>query len=83
VAIAPVPAGALVVGVLCGTGAATAGIGQGDVITAADGHQVESPDALTAAMSAIPPGTVISVTWVSTRGVTRTSRVRLDPAPAV
>ena len=40
--IAPVPAGALVVGVLCGTGAATAGIAAGDVITAANGHQVES-----------------------------------------
>jgi S1-C subfamily serine protease len=83
VAIAPVPTGALVVGVLCGTGAATAGIGPGDVITAADGHQVESPGALTAAMGAIRPGTVIPVTWVSTTGVTRTSRIRLDPAPAV
>jgi S1-C subfamily serine protease len=82
-AIAPVPAGALVVGVLCGTGAATAGIRPGDVITAAGGHQVESPDALTAVMRAIRPGTVISVTWVSTTGVTRTSRIRLDPAPAV
>ena len=83
VAIAPVPAGALVVGVLCGTGAATAGIGPGDVITAADGHPVKSPDALTAAMDAIRPGTVIPVTWVSTTGGTRTSRIRLGPAPAV
>jgi S1-C subfamily serine protease len=83
VAVAPVPAGALVVGVLCGTGAATAGIRPGDVITTADGHQVESPDALTAVMGATSPGTVISVTWVSTTGVTRTSRIRLDPAPAV
>jgi S1-C subfamily serine protease len=83
VAIAPVPAGALVVGVLCGTGAATAGIGAGDVITAADGHRIESPGALTAAMNAIRPGTVISVTWVSPAGVTRTSRIRLGPAPAV
>jgi S1-C subfamily serine protease len=83
VAVAPVSAGALVVGVLCGTGAATAGIGAGDVITAADGHQVKSPAALTAAMDAIRPGTVIPVTWVSTTGVRRTSRIRLGPAPAV
>jgi S1-C subfamily serine protease len=83
VAIAPVPAGALVVGVLCGTGAATAGIAAGDVITAADGHHVESPGALTAVTGAIRPGAVISVTWVSTTGVTRTSRIRLGPAPAV
>jgi S1-C subfamily serine protease len=80
--IAPVPVGALVVGVLCGTGAATAGIVAGDVITIAGGHQVESPDALTAIVGASRPGTVISVTWVSTAGVSRTSRIRLDPAPA-
>jgi S1-C subfamily serine protease len=80
--IAPAPAGALVVGVLCGTGAATAGIVAGDVITVAGGHQVESPDALTAIVGASRPGTVISVTWVSTAGVSRTSRIRLDPAPA-
>jgi len=71
-----------VIGVLCGTGAATAGIVAGDVITVAGGHQVESPDALTAIVGAFRPGTVISVTWVSTAGVSRTSRIRLDPAPA-
>ncbi len=46
--IAPVRAGALVIGVLCGTGAATAGIAAGDVITAADGRRVASSDALSA-----------------------------------
>jgi S1-C subfamily serine protease len=81
--IAPVPAGALVVGVLCGTGAATAGIAAGDVITVADGHQVESPAALTDIVGGSRPGTVMSVTWVSTAGVSRTSRIRLGPAPAV
>jgi S1-C subfamily serine protease len=81
-AIAPAPAGALVVGVLCGTSAATAGIVAGDVITAAGGRQIESPDALTAIVDASRPGTVMSVTWVSTSGVSRTSRTRLGPAPA-
>ena len=81
--IAPVPAGALVVGVLCGTGAATAGIAAGDVITVVDGHQVKSPDALTDIVGGSRPGTVMSVTWVSTAGVSRTSRIRLGPAPAV
>jgi S1-C subfamily serine protease len=81
--IAPAPAGALVVGVLCGTGAATAGIVAGDVITVAGGHQVESADALTAIVGASRPGTVMSVTWVSTAGASRTSRIRLGPAPAV
>jgi S1-C subfamily serine protease len=81
--IAPVPAGALVVGVLCGTGAATAGIAAGDVITVADGHRVESPDELTDIVGGSRPGTVMSVTWVSTAGVSRTSRIRIGPAPAV
>jgi S1-C subfamily serine protease len=80
--IAPVPVGALVVGVLCGTGAATAGIAAGDVITAADGHQVQSPAALTAIVAGCRPGTVVPVTWVSTAGLIRTSRIRLGPAPA-
>ena len=81
-AIAPAPAGALVLGVLCGTSAATAGIVAGDVITGAGGHQVGSPDALTAVEGASRPGTVIPVTWVSARGSTRTVRIRLGPAPA-
>ena len=80
--IAPVPAGALVVGVLCDTGAATAGIAAGDVITTADGHQVQSPAALTAIVAGCRPGTVVPVTWVSTAGLARTSRIRLSPAPA-
>jgi S1-C subfamily serine protease len=80
--IAPAPVGALVVGVLCGTGAATAGIAPGDVITTADGHQVQSAAALTAIVAGCPPGTVVPVTWVSTAGHSRTSLVRLGPAPA-
>ena len=69
------------VGVLCGTGAASAGITAGDVITIADGHQVQSPDALTAIVAGCPPGTVVPVTWVSTAGMSRTSRIRLEPGP--
>jgi S1-C subfamily serine protease len=81
--IAPVAAGALVVGVLCGTGAATAGIAAGDVITAAGGHQIGSPDALTAIVAACRPGSMMRVAWVSTAGQPRTARIRLSPAPAV
>ena len=49
--IAPARSGALVDGVLCDTGAAVAGIRPGDVITAAAGQPVTSPDALTVIMS--------------------------------
>ena len=71
------------VGVLCGTGAATAGIVSGDVITAADGRRVESPDALTAIVGGCRPGTVVPVTWVSKSGTSQTSWIRLSPAPAL
>jgi S1-C subfamily serine protease len=81
--IAPAPVGALVIGVLCGTGAAAAGIAPGDVITAANGRQVGSPDALTAIVNNSPAGSVLQVSWVSRSGATRTALVRLGPAPAV
>lgn len=80
--IAPVPAGALVLGVLCGTGAAAAGIHPGDVITAAGGRQVDSPAALSAIVSACLPGRLLPVTWVTRSGGSRTARVRVARAPA-
>ena len=80
--IAPARSGALVDGVLCGTGAAVAGITPGDVITAAAGRPVASPDALTAIMSGSRPGAVVPVTWVAVTGTTRTSLIRLEVAPA-
>ncbi len=83
VSVAPVDSGALVDGVLCGTAADAAGITAGDVIITADGRAVSSPDALTAIVNACRPGSVVSVTWVSPADATRTSRVRLDSAPAV
>ena len=68
-AIAPVRAGALVMGVLCGTAAAsTAGISSGDVITEAAGQRVGSPNELTAIVNGERPGSVVSVTWVSRSG---------------
>ncbi len=81
--VAPVDSGALVDGVLCGTAADAAGLTAGDVIIMADGRAISSPDALTAIIDACRPGTVVTVTWVSPADATRTSRVRLDAAPAV
>jgi S1-C subfamily serine protease len=75
--------GALVAGVLCGTGAATAGLAAGDVITSANGHRISSPGALTAIMSAGRPGALVTVTWISASGQPRARQVRLDTAPAV
>jgi S1-C subfamily serine protease len=73
----------MVDGVLCGTGAAAAGITAGDVITAVAGRPVSSPDALTAIVSGRRPGTVVAVTWVNIGGTKRTSLIRLETAPTV
>ena len=81
-AVAPARSGALVDGELCGTGAAAAGIAAGDVIIAAAGRPVTSPNALTAVMSGFRPGAVVPVTWVAVAGATRTARIRLVVAPA-
>jgi S1-C subfamily serine protease len=82
VAVAPAHSGALVEGVLCGTGAAVAGITAGDVIVEAAGRTVSSPDALTAIVNACRPGTLVPVTWVATSGAIKTSMILIDPAPA-
>jgi S1-C subfamily serine protease len=75
--------GALVAGVLCGTGAAAAGLAAGDLITSANGQRISSPDALTAIMSGCRPGTLVTVTWISASGQEQARQVRLDIAPAV
>ena len=53
------------------------------MIITANGRAVSSPDALTAIVNACRPGSVVEFTWVSPADATRTSRIRLDPAPAV
>ncbi len=81
-ALAPARSGALVDGVLCGTGAAAAGLAAGDVITSAAGQPVTSAKELTAIMNRCRPGAWVPVTWMSTSGARQTKRVRLDAAPA-
>ncbi len=57
------------------------GITAGDVITAVNGHAVSSPDTLTQVLSALRPGTRVSVTWVDTGGQQHTSNLNLIQAP--
>ncbi|HBW17875.1 MAG TPA: hypothetical protein DEH11_02070, partial [Actinobacteria bacterium] len=81
--IAPVSSGTLVLGDLCGTPAASAGISAGDVITAVGGQKVTSPNSLENILSQLSPGSTISVTWVDTSGQTHTQNLVLQQhAPA-
>jgi S1-C subfamily serine protease len=79
--IAPVSSGTLVVGVICGGPAATAGITAGSVITAVNGQAIGSPQDLTSVVSQYRPDATISVTWVSPSGQRTTSNLELTAGP--
>jgi S1-C subfamily serine protease len=80
-AVAPVAAGALVDGTVCGSPAAAAGMTGGSVITAVNGTPVTSPDDLTGILARFSPGTTISVTWTSPAGRQTTSSLHLTAGP--
>ena len=79
--IAPVGSGTLILGALCNTPAASAGITAGDVITGVGGHAVTSPDSLSAVLQGYRPGVTVSITWVDTSGANHTSSLRLLQDP--
>lgn len=79
--VAPVSSGALLLGSLCQSPAAAAGLSAGDVITAAGGRPVSSPAALTTILSAVPSGKRITLTWVTPAGRTITGSITLAQAP--
>jgi S1-C subfamily serine protease len=77
-----VSSGALVLGELCGTPAASVGMNPGDVITSVNGHAVTTPASLTNIMKNFRPGTKVSVTWVSvSTGAHVTHTLKLSNAP--
>jgi putative serine protease PepD len=63
-----------------GTPAAQAGLRTGDVVTAIDGKDVASADALTSAVSAKSPGDTISVTYTRD-GTSHTAQIKLATRP--
>ena len=80
--IAPVAAGALIVGVLCDSAATSAGMVPGDVITSVDGQPITTPDSLTSITAKYHPGDMVSVLWVSHDGAEHTTRMMLGQGPA-
>jgi S1-C subfamily serine protease len=79
--VAPVRAGALIIGELCGTPADGAGLIAGDVITAVGTSRVTSPSQLTGVMRGFRPGMAVQVTWVDVTGTTHRSTLVLIQAP--
>jgi S1-C subfamily serine protease len=79
--IAAVSSGTLIIGTICGSPAASAGMTGGAVITAVNGQAVGSPDDLTGILSRFHPGDTISVAWVSPSGQRSTSSLHLTAGP--
>ena len=79
--ITPVSSGALIIGTICGSPAASAGMTGGAVITAVNGQAVGSPDDLSGILSRFHPGDTISVTWVSSSGQRTASSLHLTAGP--
>ncbi|WP_329560918.1 S1C family serine protease [Kitasatospora sp. NBC_01266] len=74
--------GVPIAGAVPGSPAAQAGLGQGDEITAVDGHTVLDPDALTGLMASQTPGNQVTVQWTDAGGASHSSTVTLVSGPA-
>jgi S1-C subfamily serine protease len=79
--IASVNSGTLVIGTICGSPAATAGLTAGSVITGLGGQPVGSPQSLATIMAKLHPGDTVSVTWVSPSGQRKTGNLALTAGP--
>jgi S1-C subfamily serine protease len=73
--------GAFVQNVQSGSAADQAGIQQGDVITAVDGHSVTSASGLSDAMSQYNPRDHVRIDWTDTNGNTHNATVELGSGP--
>jgi len=73
---------AVVVGVMPGLPAASAGLAPGDVIVSITGHAVTSPSGIQALLEPYHPGDPVSVAWQDLSGQTHTATVDLATGPA-
>jgi S1-C subfamily serine protease len=74
--------GAVIAGVVRGSPAASAGLAEGEVITAINGHATSSPSSITAAILAKKPGTKVTIRLTDRTGVARSTSVTLASGPA-
>ncbi len=79
--IAPVSSGTLVVGTICGSPAASAGMTAGSVITSVSGQTVGAPQTVHNALSKFRPGDTVSLTWVTPSGQHKTANMTLTQGP--
>ena len=76
------PSGGMVVGVVPGSPAATAGISDGAVITSFAGHSVTTPQSLSPLVLAQKPGAKVRIVWTDSFGTSHSATVTLATGPA-
>jgi S1-C subfamily serine protease len=76
-----VNSGTLVIGTICNSPATAAGLTAGSVITSANGQTVGSPQSLAGIMAKHRPGDIVSLTWVTPSGQSKTGNMTLTPGP--
>ncbi|MCU1492578.1 MAG: serine protease [Acidimicrobiaceae bacterium] len=74
--------GAVIVGAVAGSPAATAGLGAGDTITSLNGHKVTSASSLSSVMTTERPGAIVRVTYLDASGTSHTVTLRTVAGPA-
>jgi S1-C subfamily serine protease len=79
--IAQVSSGTLVIGTICASPAANAGVTAGSVITSVSGQAVGAPQTLHTALSKFRPGDTVSLTWVTPSGQHKTASMTLKEGP--
>jgi S1-C subfamily serine protease len=79
---APAATGATIEQVVQGTPAASAGLTEGDVITAIASKKITTPTTLTNALLRYSPGSSVTVTWVDPSGATHHASVKLATGAA-
>jgi S1-C subfamily serine protease len=79
--IAPAKTGTLIIGTICKSPVASAGMSAGDVITSVNGQAVGAPSQLETILAKFKPGDSVSITWESVAGRTTTSNVKLVAGP--
>jgi S1-C subfamily serine protease len=79
--IAQVSSGTLVIGTICASPAANAGVTAGSVITSLGGQAVGAPPTLHTALSKFRPGDTVSLTWVTPSGQHKTASMTLKEGP--
>jgi S1-C subfamily serine protease len=79
--IAPASSGTLVIGTICGSPAAAAGLTAGSVITGVNGQTIGAPQSMVTIMSKYKPGTTVSLTWITPSGQRKTGNMTLTAGP--